>query len=78
VYHTGDLQQVVGSVNEVLEAHTTPAVASATPDTVKPIDEVGDDRASIRQDDRVLLIVENDLAFARFLLERPARKGLKA
>jgi CheY-like chemotaxis protein len=36
-----------------------------------------DDRESIRQGDLVLLIVENDLAFARFLLDAARAKGFK-
>ena len=39
--------------------------------------EVGDDRADIRPDDRTLLIVENDLAFAKLLLEAARRQGFK-
>ncbi|HVN28810.1 MAG TPA: response regulator, partial [Candidatus Binataceae bacterium] len=41
------------------------------------IDEVGDDRERVRAGDRVLLIIENDLAFARFLLESAREKGFK-
>jgi CheY-like chemotaxis protein len=37
----------------------------------------GDDRDSIRQGDLVLLIVENDLAFARFLLDAARAQGFK-
>ncbi|TWO71997.1 HAMP domain-containing protein [Caenimonas sedimenti] len=37
----------------------------------------GDDRDNIQQGDRVLLIVENDLAFARFLLDAARAKGFK-
>ncbi|MBI5277963.1 MAG: response regulator, partial [Burkholderiales bacterium] len=36
-----------------------------------------DDRDNIQQGDTVLLIVENDLAFARFLLEAARAKGFK-
>src|SRR5207244_4403551 len=75
--HGNGLQQIVESVNVMPEAHITPAVASAAPEMFIPIDEVGDDRASIRQNDRVLLIVENDLAFARFLLDAAREKGFK-
>jgi len=41
------------------------------------INEVGDDRDHIQADDRVLLIVENDLPFARLVLERAREKGFK-
>jgi HAMP domain-containing protein/signal transduction histidine kinase/CheY-like chemotaxis protein len=75
--HGDGMQQIAGSVNVMPEVHITPAVASAAPEMFRPIDEVGDDRASIRQNDRVLLIVENDLAFARFLLDAAREKGFK-
>jgi signal transduction histidine kinase/CheY-like chemotaxis protein/HAMP domain-containing protein len=39
--------------------------------------EVGDDRNDIRPSDRVLLIVENDLAFSRFLLDTAREMGFK-
>src|SRR5262249_45272451 len=39
--------------------------------------EVGDDRNDIRPSDRILLIVENDLAFSRFLLETAREMGFK-
>ena len=41
------------------------------------INEVGDDRDYIQPGDRVLLIVENDLAFARFLLDTARERGFK-
>ena len=39
--------------------------------------EVGDDRAFIQPGDQVTLIVENDLGFARFLLDVARAKGFK-
>ena len=39
--------------------------------------EVGDDRNTIRPGERVLLIVENDQAFSRFLLEAAREMGFK-
>jgi CheY-like chemotaxis protein len=41
------------------------------------IDEVGDDRHNLQPGDRVLLIVENDLQFARFMLEVAREQGFK-
>ncbi|MBS1581951.1 MAG: HAMP domain-containing protein, partial [Bacteroidetes bacterium] len=41
------------------------------------INEVGDDRDLITAGDRVLLIVENDLGFARFLLDAARERGFK-
>ena len=54
---------------------------SATPDAELPpipaVNEAGDDRNAIQRGDRVLLIAENDLAFARVLLEAARDKGFK-
>ena len=74
---TAGLQQVAGDLHSVPEMIRTPAVASEAPGPYKLVDEVGDDRANIGPDDRVLLIVENDLAFARFILEAAREKGFK-
>ena len=52
-------------------------VSRADTEPSELIDEVGDDRASIRAGDKVLLIVENDLRFARFLLDTAREKGFK-
>jgi HAMP domain-containing protein/signal transduction histidine kinase/CheY-like chemotaxis protein len=49
------------------------------PEAVAPplVNEAGDDRATIQPGDRVLLIVENDLGFARVLLDAARDKGFK-
>ena len=41
------------------------------------VNEAGDDRDVIRAGDRVLLIVENDLAFAKVLLDAARAGGFK-
>jgi signal transduction histidine kinase/DNA-binding response OmpR family regulator/HAMP domain-containing protein len=57
-------------------------VRESTPDTEDPaqvtVNEVGDDRADIEPGDRTLLIVENDLAFARLLVDVAHDTGFKA
>jgi HAMP domain-containing protein/signal transduction histidine kinase/CheY-like chemotaxis protein len=40
-------------------------------------EEVGDDRGNIGHDDKVILIVDNDLAFAKQMLSKVKEKGLK-
>jgi CheY-like chemotaxis protein len=57
-----------------LPAEPAPAVEIEAPVFVN---EVGDDRDAIQPGDRVLLIVENDLPFARFLLEAVRDQGFK-
>jgi HAMP domain-containing protein/signal transduction histidine kinase/CheY-like chemotaxis protein len=42
------------------------------------VNEVGDDRDFIQAGDCILLIVENDLGFARFMLDKARQKGFKA
>jgi CheY-like chemotaxis protein len=52
-----------------------PPPVEPTPDHT--LNEVGDDRDDIQPGDRILLIVENDLGFARFLLDTAREKGYK-
>jgi HAMP domain-containing protein/signal transduction histidine kinase/DNA-binding response OmpR family regulator len=59
----------VADVDDVDEEAGDPSAAALNP--------AEDDRENIRQGDRVLLIVENDLAFARFLLDAARAKGFK-
>ncbi|MGH8568679.1 MAG: response regulator, partial [Gammaproteobacteria bacterium] len=57
-----------------------PAVLAESPAEPEPfpaINEAGDDRESVRAGDTLLLIVENDLGFARFLLDTAREKGFK-
>jgi HAMP domain-containing protein/signal transduction histidine kinase/CheY-like chemotaxis protein len=43
----------------------------------RSVNEIGDDRDLIQPGDRVLLIVENDTGFARFLLDTAREKGFR-
>jgi signal transduction histidine kinase/HAMP domain-containing protein/DNA-binding response OmpR family regulator len=60
---------------DVPAAAATPFVAVATPEIVPVAD---DDRDSIQQGDRVLLVVDNDLGFASVLLDFGRERGYKA
>ncbi|SDM45674.1 HAMP domain-containing protein [Polaromonas sp. JS666] len=51
--------------------------AALSLDAPAPADEAADDRHNIQPGDFVLLIVENDLAFASFLLDAARAKGFK-
>ena len=53
------------------------ALASQSESEPMLINEIGDDRDNIHPGDRVLLIVENDERFARFLLDMAREKGFK-
>jgi HAMP domain-containing protein/signal transduction histidine kinase/DNA-binding response OmpR family regulator len=61
-------QGLPGPLPSEFEAETLP---------VELINEANDDRDSIRPDDLVLLIVENDIAFAQILLEAARECGFK-
>jgi CheY-like chemotaxis protein len=53
---------------------SVPALAEPDPIVTRPID---DDRADIKQGDRVLLIVEDDITFARIMLQMAHDNGFK-
>ncbi len=59
----------------VIETHK--AEISDNSDIGHLINEVGDDRDFIQPNDTVILIVENDLSFARFMLDTVRAKGFK-
>jgi HAMP domain-containing protein/signal transduction histidine kinase/DNA-binding response OmpR family regulator len=70
---------VPAAVRAVADPVGTPivreAIAPALPVEPQPVDDVSDDRARIQPGDRVLLIVENDLAFARTILDTALDHG---
>jgi signal transduction histidine kinase/DNA-binding response OmpR family regulator/HAMP domain-containing protein len=63
----------------VLRGGRGPDAQAANVDDVRDDagDDAGDDRHAIAAGDRVLLIVENDLGFARLLLDAAREKGFK-
>jgi signal transduction histidine kinase/CheY-like chemotaxis protein/HAMP domain-containing protein len=77
---------VASATDEALGEWTPPAasfsdligtpvtLAEADPIVLRPID---DDRAAIAEGDRVLLVVEDDLAFARIMLQMGRERGFK-
>ena len=54
-----------------------PALSPAQADPPVLVNEAGDDRDNIQEGDRVLLIVENDLGFSKFLLDTAREFGFK-
>ena len=61
------------------EAPPSPAVEPlyAEEEVQLQVNEAGDDRADVKPGDNVVLIVENDLSFAKVLLEVAREKGFK-
>ncbi|HYF51050.1 MAG TPA: response regulator, partial [Planctomycetota bacterium] len=55
-----------------------PAIADSISEKAFLTEEIGDDRAVIQPGDDVILIVDNDLAFARILLDVAHEAGFKA
>jgi signal transduction histidine kinase/DNA-binding response OmpR family regulator/HAMP domain-containing protein len=75
--HTEALQQP-----PVTEVDAAPPVEAVSPAAVEEeasifVNEADDDRDDIQPGDRVLLIVENDLGFAKILLDAARLKGFK-
>jgi signal transduction histidine kinase/DNA-binding response OmpR family regulator/HAMP domain-containing protein len=57
-------------------AYDVPAVAEVSAPSVFT-NEIGDDRGTIHDNDRVILIVDNDLGFARILVDLARESGFK-
>ncbi|MBL8799788.1 MAG: HAMP domain-containing protein, partial [Planctomycetia bacterium] len=80
-----DVAPVVERMTE-RQRHATNGVRTVSPirepepleaTAVMQVNEAGDDRDNIQPGDSVLLIVENDLGFARFMLDAAHEKGFK-
>jgi signal transduction histidine kinase/DNA-binding response OmpR family regulator len=68
--------------NEAQQQALPPAIAEASPRVsdyeAVPVNLITDDSANIQPGDKVLLIVENDLNFARVVMDVAREKGFKA
>jgi HAMP domain-containing protein/signal transduction histidine kinase/DNA-binding response OmpR family regulator len=62
---------------DLLARSSVPVVAQPVSEPAALINEAGDDRDNVQPGDALLLIVENDIAFARFLLDTARERGFK-
>jgi HAMP domain-containing protein/signal transduction histidine kinase/DNA-binding response OmpR family regulator len=67
-----------GTLSSGAMSHREPDLEVVEPEVTQLVNEVGDDRNSIQSDDEVMLIVENDLSFARLLMQSAHEHGFKA
>ncbi len=67
------------SVNRLMDVEMPLPIEALSPPDELPVlvNEANDDRDTLQPGDPVILIVENDLAFARFLLDTAREKGFK-
>jgi HAMP domain-containing protein/CheY-like chemotaxis protein len=65
------------AVTETAPRPALAGVATSEADTLLLPADVGDDRSEVQPGDQVLLIVEDDVTFARILLDRARQKGFK-
>jgi HAMP domain-containing protein/signal transduction histidine kinase/CheY-like chemotaxis protein len=77
--HAAAVEDVTGGAwaprpTSFAEVVSIPALAEPDPIVTRPID---DDRADIQQGDRVLLVVEDDVSFARIMAQMAHDKGFK-
>jgi len=75
---SSDLEPIPMRANglDIIAPHIIPTLEAAQEHSFL-FNEAQDDRDNIESGDQVLLIVENDLAFSRFLLDAARAKGLK-
>src|SRR5262249_6517269 len=67
----------VRSKADARPARQAPVPLPAPTPEMELVNEADDDRDNIQPGDRVLLIVENDVSFARFLLDAAREQGMK-
>ena len=72
-----DTRLLLGAGVPEHNGHTRNGEVAETEEAGHLVNVYGDDRDDIRPGDRVLLIVENDVGFARFLLDAARDKGFK-
>jgi HAMP domain-containing protein/signal transduction histidine kinase/CheY-like chemotaxis protein len=63
--------------NELDKQKQLSAIAEATGEVTFMVDEIGDDRSNITLDDKVLMMVEDDLRFAKIMLDKVHEYGIK-
>jgi HAMP domain-containing protein/signal transduction histidine kinase/CheY-like chemotaxis protein len=68
---------IVEAPSVIQRAMNEKIIPSNEPDSTLLINQAGDDRHDIQPTDRLVLIVENDLSFARFLLDTAHKAGYK-
>ena len=66
-------ESTIGMMSEVNGIEHVDAIA----EVAAPVDEVGDDRNNILPGDQVVLIVDNDVGFAKLVLESARERGFK-
>jgi HAMP domain-containing protein/signal transduction histidine kinase/CheY-like chemotaxis protein len=79
-YAQRSLRRPPAELPPLREAQPAPAAVEpiyAEEEARPEINEAGDDRGDIKPDDQILLIVENDLGFAKVLLEAAREHGFK-
>ncbi len=77
VTHEPNVMTSTGTTNVGAELAAPDSPDAAERATAPATSEVEDDRAAIKERDRVMLVVEDDVAFARILLETARERGFK-
>jgi signal transduction histidine kinase/CheY-like chemotaxis protein/HAMP domain-containing protein len=76
-YQANENKKIPETTNGSAQLKAIPSTNGTTVDGAFMVDEIGDDRKDIQEEDKLLLMVEDDLRFAKIMLTKAHEYGVK-